>query len=133
MRSSVKVRKTSNFSHSPATKTFLEQLSVNVMKYLYPWQEAVGSFPQTSENIHPKVSSDHTSIVFRISVRACLPLRQASQTLGLVGSPQISIPLTMPFRAICRMALECRCPSLRCHIPSVTLEPVDMVGMLASA
>ncbi len=126
----MKVWKTSDFSRSLAMKTFLEQSSVNVMKYLYPWWEAVGSFPQMSKNICPKISSDHMSVIFWISVQACLPLRQALQTLGLVGLPQISIPLTMPFHAICRMALECRCPSLWCLVPSVALEPVDIVVVL---
>jgi hypothetical protein len=49
VRISMKFWNTLDFSQSPATNTFLEQSSMSMTKYLYPWCDVVRSFPQTSE------------------------------------------------------------------------------------
>src|SRR6266702_4202877 len=96
---------TLDFSCRLVTKTLHDASSIQVMKYLKPVCEHMGSFPQTLEKTQPRISAVQESVDFWILACVCLPLRQASQWCGVSEElPTISIPLTIPLHTMFRTA-----------------------------
>src|SRR6266446_1133772 len=93
--------KTSDLAFNPATLTFLDLSSVQVMKYSNSWCERVGSLPQTSEKTRPRTAGERLSVDFRMSSRVCLPFTHGSQGSGSGCLPLISMPFTIPLLTIC--------------------------------